>query len=66
MSNSARDNNRVTTKIGVLNTDGTTVKKLYANPSTHIIRTNDGTGGSDFGGDDAVRDLNGEPVKLAV
>lgn len=61
-----KDNNRVPAKIGVLNTDGVTIKKLYADPSTHIIDTNIEVGGSDLGNNDAIRDDNGEPVMLAV
>ena len=66
MTEAKKDNNRVPTKIGVLNTDGVTVKKLQSDPTTHILDTATGVSGSDFGGDDAARDSNGEPVMLAV
>lgn len=66
MSQADKDNNRVPAKIGLLNTNGTTIKKLYADPTTHILDTNDGSSGSDNGGSDAARDENGEPVMLAV
>ena len=64
--NAKRDENRVTTLIGALNTDGKTQTLAYANPVTHRFLLNIGTTGSDFGVKNAVRDENRVPVALGV
>lgn len=66
MTKSEIDNNGVSTGIGVLNTDGLTIVQLKASPTTHILATSIGTGGSDFGQDNAERDVNGETVLMAT
>lgn len=60
------DNNNIPSIIGVLNTDGTTITLLKADPSMHSIDVNDDGGGSDLGGDDALSDDNKIRVLLAV
>lgn len=66
MANASRDENHVTTLIGVDSSDGTTVKLATIAPVTHHFQVEDGTTGSDLGGTDAIRDDNHVPVALAV
>jgi len=66
MANAYRDENSVPTLIAALNTDGITPTRVFANPSTHSLKVNDGTTGSDHGVANAVRDQNNVPVLLAV
>lgn len=66
MAEIKKDDNQVPVVAGVLNTDGATVTKVKVDPSTHILQTSDGTTGTDFGNDSAVRDANGEPVAIAT
>ena len=66
MAESVRDDNRVASMTGVLDTNGTTIVRIKANPTTHIIDALDAETGSDFGGDNAIRDNNGVPVLLAL
>lgn len=61
-----RDDNNVPTLIGVLNTDGSTVMQIKANPTTHSLAVNNGTTGTDQGPDHALRDENFVPTQLAV
>lgn len=63
---SKRDQNFVTTKTAVLNTNGLTVTRLKANPLTHVLKTNNGTTGTDLGPTYALRDENNIPTLLAV
>ena len=58
MTNASRDNNRVTTIIGMLNTDGTTLTPIKINPSGNALKVDDGTTGSDSGPSVAGRDTN--------
>lgn len=67
MANDAkRDPNFVTARIAVLNSDGVTVVRLAANPSTHALSVSDGTTGSNLGPANALRDGNGVPTLLAT
>lgn len=66
MAEAKRDENRVTTMTAALNTNGTTVINIMADPSIHAIEINDGATGSSSGGTDAIRDQNFVPVLLAV
>ena len=66
MSNAERDDNNVPSILGVLNTDGETVTRVKANPSTHALAVNNNTTGSDNGPDHALRDENFVPTLLAV
>lgn len=66
MSETVRDNNKVVTQTGVLNTDGVTVKNWEADPTYHILDVLDATTGSDFGKDLAARDNSGWPVAIAA
>ncbi len=66
MANAARDNNNVPTLLGALSTDGTTPTKVKVNASTHALKVEDNTTGTDHGVAAAPRDQNNIPVLLAV
>lgn len=66
MTNAYKDENDVSTLIAALNTDGVTVTRVLANPTTHALKVSDGSSGSDHGVPNAVRDQNNVPVLLAV
>lgn len=66
MANAQRDNNNVPTKIGVLNTNGATIVRLTANPTTHSLKISDGTTGSNHGPASALRDDNDITVMMGV
>lgn len=66
MSNAARDENNVPTLIGTLNTDGSTIVKIEADPSNHGLSVNDASTGSDNGPANAPRDENMVPALIAV
>jgi len=66
MTKAVKDNNRVNTLIGVLNTDGETIKQAHASPTTHILNTMGAVGGSDYGNDEAGRDPNRVTTMLAA
>lgn len=61
-----RDENRVPTLMGTLNTDGETPQTICADSSSHALCVNDSTTGSDNGGNHAVRDENRVPVLMAT
>jgi hypothetical protein len=61
-----RDENRVTTLLCALNTDGVTPQPVSVDPTRHIIMVHDGATGSDFSVVDAPRDENRIPVAMAV
>ena len=66
MAETSRDNNKVGTMMGVLNTDGTTPTRIKANPTSHALDINDGTSGADIGPDDASRDNSGMTTLMVV
>jgi hypothetical protein len=61
-----RDENNIPAILGVLNTDGTTVQAIEANPTTHSLSVDNNTTGTDQGPDYALRDENFVPTLLAV
>ncbi len=61
-----RDENFVPTLLAALNTDGVTPKEVAVNPTTHALKVDDDTTGSDNGVPNAVRDGNFVPVLMAV
>jgi len=61
-----RDQNRITTLMGALNTDGVTPTNIKADPTSHAISVLNGTTGSDFGTVNAPRDENRITVAMAV
>lgn len=66
MSNAYRDDNGVHTIIAASKNDGTTVVRVYADPSTHKLKVNDNVTGTDHGLSYAKRDDNQVPVWIAV
>ncbi len=66
MTNASRDNNNVPTLIGVDSTNGTTIYRVTAVPSTHGLNISDGTTGTDFGTNTASKDDNSVSTLLAV
>lgn len=68
MTNAYLDENGVATIIGISNTDGAAIRRIAADPSTHILNTNNDTTGTDRGnnGNNAYRDENERPVLIAV
>ncbi len=66
MTSAYRDENSVPTLIAGLNTNGTTIVRVKASPTTHGLDISDGTTGSDHGPTNAPRDENFVPALLAV
>lgn len=66
MSQAKRDENRITTLIAALNTNGTTPNLVYCDPTTHAISADDNTTGSDFSVTNTPRDENRVTVAMAV
>lgn len=64
--NAERDNNNVPTIIAVLNTDGTSIVPVEANPTTKSLAVDNNSIGSDNGPDRALHDENFVPTLLAV
>lgn len=60
------DENRIATIQGVSNADGSTMLPVYANPTTHGLKVNQGLAGSDLSGDRASRDQNRKVAFMAV
>ena len=58
MATAKRDSNFVTTAMGVLDSDGVTPTNITADPTTHILQTDDSTTGTDSSGDSAYMDSN--------
>jgi len=61
-----RDENRITTILATLNTDGVTPNLVYVDPTNHSLCVDNGTTGSDFGTKNAPRDGNRKTVMMAV
>lgn len=66
MAETKHDDNQVPVVMGVLNTDGATPKRIYADPSTHVMQVSDGSSGSDAGKDLAARDNGGNTTLIAT
>lgn len=66
MANAKRDGNHVPSLIAVLNSDGQSIELLYADPTTHHLKTTNGTTGSDAGPANALHDQNHTPTMMAV
>lgn len=66
MSEAKRDENRIATLLGALDSDGITPKTIYSSPTRHTILCVDDTTGSDHSITDAVRDENRIPVALVM
>lgn len=66
MANAGRDANGIPTKLGLLNSDGSSTAQLKADASTHEALVDDGSAGSDLSGEVAGRDANGVTSMMAV
>ncbi len=68
MANAYKDENGISTLIATLNTDGSGIVRVLANPTNHGLEVSDGTTGSDNGNNkgNANRDNNNVPVLIAV
>lgn len=66
MANAQKDQNGVSTITGVLESDGETVVRIVADPTSHGLSVDDGSTGSDLGPENAARDENDVPTLLAV
>lgn len=66
MSNASKDENGVSSLIGVLNSDGATIIPVKANPISHRLNVSDGTTGSDNGPTNALKDGNDVSTLIAV
>ena len=66
MTSTPRDQNRIPTLLGTLNTNGLTPVSVKASPTLNALNVLNGTTGTDYGRSDAVRDDNRVPVLLAV
>lgn len=67
MTNAIRDNNNIPALLGVLNTNGTTLVRVQANPSTHTLIVDNASTGSDFGPTGrALRDENNVTTMCAT
>lgn len=66
MANAQHDQNHVPTLTAVLNTDGTTIVPVRANPANNRIRVSDGVAGSNNGLTNAKHDGNFVPTATAV
>lgn len=64
--NSYRDENSVPTITAGLNTNGRTITRVVADPTTHAMQVTDGTTGSDSGPTNDLRDENGVDTLMAV
>ena len=64
--NSIKDENRINSLLGTLNTDGLTPIDIKADPTAHTLNVSDGTTGADNGRNIAVRDDNRVAVLMAV
>jgi hypothetical protein len=61
-----RDQNRITTLLGALKTNGKTPQLICADPTTHTLCVEDNTTGSDFVIENDPRDENRIPIAMAV
>lgn len=66
MSNASRDENNVPTLLGGLETDGKTLVRIKADPTSHALSVDDDVTGSDHGPTNAPRDENSVPALMGV
>lgn len=68
MSNAALDENSRPTLTGTLNTNGKGIVRIKVDPTSHALKVNNGTTGSDNGNNNgnANLDENSKPVLTAV
>lgn len=66
MADAALDANSKQTITGRLNTDGLTITRIKIDASTHDLKVDNGTTGTDHGGTFAATDSNDRPTMFAV
>lgn len=66
MANAQKDQNGMNTMTGILSSDGKTVIRIQASPTTHAMNIADGTTGSNLGPTLAKHDENMVPTLSAV
>jgi hypothetical protein len=68
MANAKKDGNYISTLLGVLNSDGSTIVPVQVNATNRALKVDDNTTGSDNGPSPsrALRDENRVPVFMAV
>lgn len=66
MANAGHDANSVPTLTTVLNTNGSTIVVVKADPTTHALNTADGTGSANNGPTNAKHDQNHVPTLVAL
>lgn len=66
MANAYKDENGVSTIIAGLNTNGSTIVRALADPTTHALKVSDGTTGTDHGPTNDLRDDNSVRCWMAV
>ncbi len=66
MANASTDENTGKTLIAALDSDGLTIVKVLANPTTHTLAVADNTTGSDHGPTFALTDDNGVKTLFAA
>lgn len=65
-NNAGHDESQATSMTAILNTDGSTIEALTADPSTHHLSTDDNTTGSDNGPSMEKHDDNHVPTLYAL
>lgn len=66
MSNASIDENGVRSLLGILDTNGSTITPIKANPIRHSLLVSNGTAGTDIGPTNAGRDENDQPTLMGV
>lgn len=66
MADAVKDANGVAAMTGVLNTNGTSIVRIKADPITHLLEVGDGTTGTDHGPAVAIKDGNSVATLMAV
>lgn len=65
MANAKIDENGQQTATAYLDTDGVTITRIYADPTTHGLAVHDASTGSDNGGNVNTLDENFRPILFA-
>lgn len=62
----SRDQNNVPSLLGGLETDGVSLVKITADPTTHALSVSDAATGNDHGPTNSPRDQNFVPALMAI
>lgn len=66
MANASLDENGVSTMTAALDSDGSTIVRIEADPTSHAVMVDDNTTGSDNGPTNALIDGNDRKTLMAV